>query len=229
VCCRLRIVARCVGWLGAGRRSPVDVRRSLVAATSRRPSFLVVGCRLSALGGKLTLGADCAIEPPRISWSLGKLIAMNEVEEQINGCKYLFLTGIQELGGNRLRIVVQEGRQAGKPKAITVGASSIPDCVPIEVTSESAFFEIQWPNYIAYAVLNESYACQPEAGQSYTGKRLRIYTKSHFMDYLLLSTFATDEFPGPLRHYEICCEDQLVNVVSTSSPTIMMTVARAEL
>ena len=149
---------------------------------------------------------------------------MTEVEEQIDGCKYLFLAEIQELGGNRLRIVVQQGTPASKPRTIAVGESSIADGTPIEVTSESASFEIEWPGYVAYAVLNESYACQPDAEQWYTGRRFRIYAKSHFRDYLLQSTFATNEFPGLLRHYEICCEDQIVNVVSTFSPRITVTV-----
>jgi hypothetical protein len=153
---------------------------------------------------------------------------MTEVEAQIDGCKYLFLADIQELGGNRLRIVVQEGRPAGKPKTVTVGESSIADCTPIEVMPESASFELEWPLYVAYAVLNESYACQPDAEQPYTGKRFRTYAKSHFRDYLSRSTFASDEFPGPLRHYEICCEDQIVNVVSTFSPTITLTVASGD-
>ena len=96
---------------------------------------------------------------------------MTEVEAQIDGCEYLFLTDIQELGGNRLRIIVQEGNPAGKPKTITVGESSIADCTPIEVTPESACFEIEWTRYVAYAVLSESYACCPAAEQSYTGKR----------------------------------------------------------
>jgi hypothetical protein len=150
---------------------------------------------------------------------------MTEVEAQIDGCEYLFLADIQELGGNRLRIVVQEGKPADKPNTITVGESSIADCTPIEVTAGSASFEIEWPLYVAYAVLNESYAGQPDAEQSYTGKRFRIYTKSHFSAYLSRSTFASNEYPGPLRHYEICCEDQIVNVVSTFSPTITLTVA----
>jgi hypothetical protein len=148
---------------------------------------------------------------------------MTEVEAKIDGCQYLFLSDIQELGGNRLRIVVQEGRPAGEPKTIIVGDSSIADCTPIEVTSESAGFEIEWPHYVAYAVLNESYTSPPDAEQSYTGKRFRIYSKSYFRHYLSRCTFATDEYPGPLQHYEICCEDQIVNVVSNFSPTITVT------
>jgi hypothetical protein len=143
-----------------------------------------------------------------------------EAETQIDNCDFLFLTEIQELGGNRLRLIVHEGKSTGESKTITVGESAIRDCTPIEITPESAAFEIVWPHYVAYAVLNESYASQPNAEQLFKGKRFRIYEKSFFRDYLSRSTFATDEYPGPLLHFEICSEDQIVNVVSTVSPTI---------
>jgi hypothetical protein len=145
---------------------------------------------------------------------------LSEPETQIDTCDFLFLTEIQELGGNRLRIVVHEGKPTGASKTITVGGSAIRDCTSIEITAESAAFEFVWPHYVAYAVLNESYASPPNAEQSFKGRRFRIYEKSYFRDYLSRSTFATDEYPGPLLHFEICCEDQIVNVVSTVSPTI---------
>ena len=93
---------------------------------------------------------------------------------------------------------------------------------PLKVHGLKSSGHITWP-----MPLNESYACPPDAEQSYSGKRFRIYSTSHFRDYLSRSTFATDEYPGPLRHFEICCEAQIVNVVSTVSPTITVTAPRA--
>jgi hypothetical protein len=145
---------------------------------------------------------------------------MTESEAQLDACEFLFLTDIQELGGNRLRVVVHGGKPAGKPQSVNVGNPVISDATPIKVTSESAAFEIEWLHYVAYAILNESYASPPTPEEAYTGKRFRIYWKSHFRDYLSRCTFASDDYPGPLQHFETCCEDQIINVVSTSSPTI---------
>lgn len=145
---------------------------------------------------------------------------MTESEAQLDACEFLFLTDIQELGGNRLCVIVREGRPAGKPQTVNVGSATISDATPIKVTPESAAFKVEWLHYVAYAILNESYASLPTPEESYTGMRFRIYSKSHFRDYLSRCTFASDGYPGPLQHFEICCEDQLINVVSTSSPTI---------
>jgi hypothetical protein len=145
---------------------------------------------------------------------------MTESEAQIDACGFLFLTDIQELAGNGLRIVVYEGRPTDGQKTLRIGDSKIDDCIPIEVTRQSFGFEIEWPHYVAYAVLNESFASPPGADQSFAGRRFRIYTKSHFTNYLSRSTFANDEYPGPLKHFEICCEDQIVNIVSTFAPSI---------
>jgi hypothetical protein len=111
-----------------------------------------------------------------------------ELSAQIDRCEYLFLTEIQELGCNRLRLIVHEGKPSGKPETVSVAGSLIPDCTPIRITPDSVGFEVEWLHYVAYAVLNESYASYPDASQSYTGRRFRLYTKSHFRDYLVRLT-----------------------------------------
>ncbi len=49
---------------------------------------------------------------------------------------------------------------------------------------------------------------------------LRVYTKSHFLEYLSHSTFACAEYPGPLRHWCIGTENQIIDVVSVEAPEI---------
>ena len=144
---------------------------------------------------------------------------MTEIEAKLDRCKYLFLADIRELGGNRLRVTIEEGKPLGIPDR-NGGPISIADCTRIEIMPESESFELEWPRYVAYAVVGESYASQPGAEQSFTGTRFRTYAKSHFRDYVSRSTFATDEYPGLLSHYEICCEYQTINVVSTLPPAI---------
>ena len=160
--------------------------------------------------------------------SVGLLIRLlneaeaTESEAKINACKVLFLAEIQELGGNRLRLVVHEGRAASQPRTIAIGAAlyrtarrstSPPKIRPSKLSGRTT---------LLMPSSTKSYASQRDAEESYTGTRFRTYSKSHFRNYLSRRTFATDEYPGPMRHFEICCEDQIVNAVSLGSPAITL-------
>lgn len=147
-----------------------------------------------------------------------KLVRVSEAFVQIDECDYLFLAEIEELDGNGLRLLVREGRPTGETQDVHVAGNIIHDCTPIGVTPESAVFEIKWEHYVAYCVLNESFAFPPNGEEVFTGKRFRVYSKSRFRQYVSRSTFATDGYPGPMQHYEVCCEDHIVNVISTSVP-----------
>ena len=144
---------------------------------------------------------------------------MNDSYAEINDCRYLFLTEISELGRDGLRLRVEEGRPAGEAEDIRVGASIISGGTRIDVTNDSRIFEIFWASYVAYSVLNESFALV-DAAEVYEGVRLRLYSKSHFADYLSKATFACNEYPGPTQHYEVACEDHMVNVISIASPLV---------
>ena len=139
--------------------------------------------------------------------------------DEINDCKRLFLSEIEELGHNSLRVVVAEGLPAGPPKTIEAGGVTIPNCTPIEVIDESRIFEVVWDLYVGYTVLNESYASvdKEERGE---GSRFRLYSKSRFIDYMSRATFACDDYPGPTRHCCLACEDHILHVLSLDAPVI---------
>ena len=79
--------------------------------------------------------------------------------------------------------------------------------------------EITFPDYVAYAVLNESFA-NVDKYEEYTGQFFRTYSKSHFLDYVGVATFASDDYPGKSTHYEIPCLDHIVEVISVGEPQI---------
>ena len=89
---------------------------------------------------------------------------------------------------------------------------------PIEVTDQSARYEIIFDDYIAYAITNESYAGNIE--EEYEGKLARIYSKSAFLNYVSQGTIATSEYPGPFKHYGFCCLNQIIDIVSEEPPRI---------
>ena len=138
---------------------------------------------------------------------------------EINTCRSLFLADLREMGRNSLHIVIAEGLPAGPPRSIELGGTTIPNCIPIETTGESRFFEIVWRNYLGYTVLNESYA-SVSAEDHCEGTRFRVYSKSRFIDYMHRATFASDEHPGPTRHYCVACEDHILHVLSVEAPAV---------
>jgi len=147
------------------------------------------------------------------------LLVENEALADLNACEYLFLSEIEELDHNGLRLVVTEGRRAGESGPIQVGDAVIPGGTRIDVTDESAAFEIIWNKYVAYSVMNESFAAVDEEEQ-YTGNRVRLYSKSHFKDYVARASFACDEYPGPTQHVEVVCENHSIDVIAATAPIV---------
>ncbi len=88
----------------------------------------------------------------------------------MEGCRYLFLSEIQELSQNGLRLVVSEGMSVGEEEPVQVGGTSILGGTLIEVTDESNTFELIWNEYVVYSVLTESYA-NGEDEEGYDGNR----------------------------------------------------------
>ncbi|MCB2387447.1 hypothetical protein [Thalassolituus alkanivorans] len=134
---------------------------------------------------------------------------------------------IQETYKDCLRIVIAE---AGVSNAVPeISSDKEPDKAlrkllseskPIEVTDDSAHYEIVFDDYIAYAVTNESYDGGIE--EKFEGRLARIYSESAFLNYIGQGTFATEDYPGPFVHYGFCCLNQIIDVVSERPPTVKL-------
>jgi len=153
--------------------------------------------------------------------------AMNSPVDNIRSCEWLFLRTLEERQDNVLRIVVEEAKASaeGDPKAVAE-AASLPELKSIlegaRLISHSQgcrVFEVIWPSYIAYSVRNESYVANDKE-EEYEGRLLVKYTKSRFLEYVALGTFATAEYPGPFSHWGIICGDHVIDVASTDEPEI---------
>ena len=51
----------------------------------------------------------------------------------------------------------------------------------------------------------------------YTGRLFRVYTKSHFLEYLAKNTGGHTE---PIQHYKLICLNHLIDVASYAPPEI---------
>ena len=90
---------------------------------------------------------------------------------------------------------------------------------PIEITDESRRFEVVWDTYITYTVHNESY-CYWDDSEKWAGKRLRVYSKSKFLEFVAAATFARDDYPAPFKHYQIVCGNHVIDVASEQAPVV---------
>lgn len=139
---------------------------------------------------------------------------------EIESCKWLFLRQLEEPEENSLRLVVEEAKADGSPEDIEVSPGKfIKGTVPIESDSSCRLFEIIWPFYVAYTVRNESYTSWDDTEQ-WDGRLFRVYSKSHFRDFVSIGTFANNEYPGPLQHWCVLCLRHLVDVVSHVEPVV---------
>jgi hypothetical protein len=142
-----------------------------------------------------------------------------------NGLLNLYLTAMEEPSENQLRIVVAEGL-LGEPAKIDIDGVDLGEGRPILVTCESRSFELRWDNYVAYAVRNESF-WKGEGDELPRGKMLERRFDTAFFQYVSATTFADDEYPGPLEHWSLTTLNHCVDVVSVGPPRVMLSTSGA--
>ncbi|MBA0280961.1 hypothetical protein D7Y44_10145 [Stenotrophomonas maltophilia] len=132
--------------------------------------------------------------------------------------EYLFLTDIGEPEANCLRLVIEEGQVKGEPRPVDLGnGRSIEGVRAIEITSHSQRFKLVWNAYISYAVHNESYQSWDDS-EAWSGNLFRRYSRSKFLDYLERATFADTRYPGPFMHYQVICQDHVIDIAALQPP-----------
>ncbi|MBW9258234.1 MAG: hypothetical protein K1562_11490 [Candidatus Thiodiazotropha sp. (ex. Lucinisca nassula)] len=141
--------------------------------------------------------------------------------DSINRHKYIYLGGISEPEDNSLRLIVEEAGVSEDEKTIDIGGSELSGLRSIEVTECSCIYEVAFESYVAYSVRDESYAL-PDEYEVFEGRLICIYSKSHFLDYVSKSTFASDDHPGPYKNYGFNCLNHVVDVVSIEPPEITL-------
>jgi len=146
--------------------------------------------------------------------------------DSLNSVKYLFLRHLSEPRDNSLRLVVEEAVVNRLTPAIVPGDHPELDEIlkgawPIESVEGCKTFELTWDRYAAYLVTEELIGSNGSYDDEiYSGNLLRVYTKSHFLDYLARDTGGHLE---PVQHYKLICLNHLVDIGSYAPPAIRMT------
>jgi hypothetical protein len=60
-------------------------------------------------------------------------------------------------------------------------------------------------------------SCGKYEGEKYTGRLLRLYSKSHFLDFVAADTGAHFE---SYSRYKICCENHNIDIVFVTAPEL---------
>jgi hypothetical protein len=146
--------------------------------------------------------------------------------DSLNSVKYLYLRELSEPRDNSLRLVVEEavcGRSASTGSAqaeLPELAEIMKDGWLIESTEGCRTFELFWKHYVAYLVTEECVgSCGRYEDETYTGKVLRMYTASHFLNHLARDTGSHIE---PIQHYKLTCLNHLVDVAAYAPPEIRL-------
>lgn len=121
-------------------------------------------------------------------------------QDLINLKDKITLEGVKELGRNSVEV--------------TINFYASPKTEPVQ---RKIFFD----TYVSYTVLNESYTYNVD-GEVYDGNLCRIYSESHYLEYIKKITLTEDLHPETqMIHYELVCEDHIVDIISLEEPDII--------
>ncbi len=149
---------------------------------------------------------------------------MAEPIDQLNTVKYLYLRHLSEPRDNSLRLIVEEAI-VNSSQAVQPDLAALPELAPILISSSpiesiegSRIFELYWKRYVAYLVTEEGVgSCGSDGDEVYSGRLLRHYSRSHFLDHL---AHDTGGHMRPLQHYKLICLNHLIDVASEDEPEI---------
>jgi len=140
---------------------------------------------------------------------------------ELDAVRYLYLREVSEPRDNSLRLVVEEavvnpsGVARVTPELLSTELASVfKDASPIARVEGCRLFEIYWKRYAAYLVTEElvgSNAANGYDDESYTGRILRVYSQSHFLNHLARDTGGHID---PFQHYKLICLNHLIDVAA---------------
>jgi hypothetical protein len=157
------------------------------------------------------------IAPPR-QLKRSALNALNLIE-QIESHRFLYLLELGEPRDNVLRLIISQAQERKTPEDVVIEGLTLTNSHELIADEACTAYEIIFQTYVAYSVVNESFASVDDS-EIFTGHLFRTYSKSRFLDYIGVATFASDDFPGKLTHYGVNCLNHFIDVVSSAEPII---------
>lgn len=130
---------------------------------------------------------------------------------EIEKSEFLRTHLIKPVVGNFLEV------QVGVAEAIdqTLEMAGIMGVKALEITPRSKKYTFYFSDFVAYSVRDELYAEYSENENSIGGK-ISLYSSSNYLEFVKSSTWATDDHPGKLLHFQINTLDHTIDVVSAT-------------
>ncbi len=138
---------------------------------------------------------------------------------EINSAKYIYISKILEYELNCLEFELTIAKASEIKEELEIGKINLGQVSRIITNEHSPVYKITFDAYIGYSVLNESYINITNG--KFTGRNIRIYTESFFLDYIKKDTFATKDYPGEFLHYMFLGQDHIINIASSKEPNIL--------
>ena len=138
---------------------------------------------------------------------------MDDSASNLPSLDNVVVASISEISNNDLRVVVVESRRGEALIETEVGPA-----FPVSPDETCRAFMITWWDYVAYVVRNESYFRREEGEPDY--QPLGVRTDSALLRYVAQTTFASDDYPGPLSHWVLYTEWHCIDVVSSIAPEV---------
>lgn len=139
--------------------------------------------------------------------------------DQIESHRFLYLLEVGEPRDNVLRLIISEAQERKTAQDLVIEGLTLTNSHELIADEACTAYEIIFQTYVAYSVVNESFASVDDS-EVFIGHLFRSYSKSRFLDYVGVATFASDDFPGKLRHYGVNCLNHFVDIVSATEPII---------
>lgn len=154
-------------------------------------------------------------------------LSFDEGSQQIDDCENLFADEIRELEELTLGLIISEAKpQAAiaEPRDDSAWEKLLVGARPIETDSTCRRFRLIFDrnSMVLWTVLNESYGKYPKAPENFSGRLFRVFGSSHLLEFTRQTTIASDEYPGPLLHYEVACLNHVIDVICTKPPKVYL-------
>lgn len=133
----------------------------------------------------------------------------------INQCSNLRTRDISQVDGRAPVVELASAITQGR----TMRIGGIEGVHPLEITDESVLFCLRFPDPVCFAVTDEMFA-ENESNKTSGSGWIKIFRSSAFLEFVQRSTWAKDEYPGPLMHFQVNTLDHRIDVVTAQPPEI---------
>ncbi|MDQ0899909.1 hypothetical protein [Paenibacillus sp. V4I7] len=133
--------------------------------------------------------------------------------------KDIYLDSISEPRDNFLCLTFSRSKTSLTPETIKIGEKEINDVFSMDIDYKLPLIKLEFEWYIGYSIINESFTVLDDY-EEYEGRVFRIYNKSRYLDFIQMGSIATEDYPGPFKHYGIICLNHIVDIVSASEPIV---------